>query len=411
MVLECGGNGRSFFTPQARGNQWTNGGAGCAEWTGIPLAERAPDGRREAVRRLHRQLRHRRAPLGRPQARDALARRAGGQGHERAQPAGVGHERPAAREHPRRPAAPGSPGLAGLRLAQVAVQDHAARQGARRPGHAGHLLPRGDQADDARRQGRRQQLQDPGIDAGAQHHHQPRQRHPARRRHARDASARCRLGRRPRGASRRRVDRLRRHLAAGRPVRAEEPLRLAALDGDDAAPRATATTRSGRARPTPPARRNPMSPATGTRKATAATPCTASPCWWAERDADAAIAACEFPSPWWGGIRGGGESRRRRSAIPPPRGASPTRGEGTRCRARAPVAALAVACIARPPPRPRRRRPKPGANGRRRNRPSSIRPGPIATTRSISAPPATASRSWRSRACRASAGTRPSTSW
>jgi DMSO/TMAO reductase YedYZ molybdopterin-dependent catalytic subunit len=31
MVLECGGNGRSFFTPQARGNQWTNGGAGCAE--------------------------------------------------------------------------------------------------------------------------------------------------------------------------------------------------------------------------------------------------------------------------------------------------------------------------------------------------------------------------------------------
>src|SRR5262249_2567234 len=31
LVLECGGNGRSFFTPQARGNQWTNGGAGCAE--------------------------------------------------------------------------------------------------------------------------------------------------------------------------------------------------------------------------------------------------------------------------------------------------------------------------------------------------------------------------------------------
>ena len=30
MVLECGGNGRSFFTPQARGNQWTNGVVGCA---------------------------------------------------------------------------------------------------------------------------------------------------------------------------------------------------------------------------------------------------------------------------------------------------------------------------------------------------------------------------------------------
>jgi sulfite oxidase len=39
MVLECGGNGRSFFAPQARGNQWTNGGVGCAEWTGIPLAD------------------------------------------------------------------------------------------------------------------------------------------------------------------------------------------------------------------------------------------------------------------------------------------------------------------------------------------------------------------------------------
>lgn len=39
MVLECGGNGRSFFTPQARGNQWTNGGVGCAEWTGAKVAD------------------------------------------------------------------------------------------------------------------------------------------------------------------------------------------------------------------------------------------------------------------------------------------------------------------------------------------------------------------------------------
>jgi glycine/D-amino acid oxidase-like deaminating enzyme len=39
MVLECGGNGRSFFQPQARGNQWTNGGAGCAEWTGARLSD------------------------------------------------------------------------------------------------------------------------------------------------------------------------------------------------------------------------------------------------------------------------------------------------------------------------------------------------------------------------------------
>ncbi|MEA2872059.1 MAG: sulfite oxidase [Hyphomicrobiales bacterium] len=39
MVLECGGNGRSAFSPPARGNQWTNGGAGCAEWTGVALAD------------------------------------------------------------------------------------------------------------------------------------------------------------------------------------------------------------------------------------------------------------------------------------------------------------------------------------------------------------------------------------
>ncbi len=39
MVMECGGNGRAFFAPGARGNQWTNGGVGCAEWTGMKLAD------------------------------------------------------------------------------------------------------------------------------------------------------------------------------------------------------------------------------------------------------------------------------------------------------------------------------------------------------------------------------------
>ena len=39
MMMECGGNGRAFFAPTARGNQWTNGGAGCAEWTGVKLAD------------------------------------------------------------------------------------------------------------------------------------------------------------------------------------------------------------------------------------------------------------------------------------------------------------------------------------------------------------------------------------
>ncbi|MSP75313.1 MAG: molybdopterin containing oxidoreductase [Rhodospirillaceae bacterium] len=39
LMLECGGNGRSFFSPDARGNQWTNGGAGCPQWTGVRLAD------------------------------------------------------------------------------------------------------------------------------------------------------------------------------------------------------------------------------------------------------------------------------------------------------------------------------------------------------------------------------------
>ena len=38
LVLECAGNGRAGFSPPVPGNQWANGGVGCAEWTGIPLA-------------------------------------------------------------------------------------------------------------------------------------------------------------------------------------------------------------------------------------------------------------------------------------------------------------------------------------------------------------------------------------
>lgn len=39
MVLECAGNGRSFFSPPASGNQWTTGGVGCAMWKGVRLAD------------------------------------------------------------------------------------------------------------------------------------------------------------------------------------------------------------------------------------------------------------------------------------------------------------------------------------------------------------------------------------
>ena len=71
MVLECGGNGRSFFSPPASGNQWTNGGAGCAEWTGVRLGRCAEDGRRQAVGHLHGALCRRPASVRRCQQADA----------------------------------------------------------------------------------------------------------------------------------------------------------------------------------------------------------------------------------------------------------------------------------------------------------------------------------------------------
>jgi DMSO/TMAO reductase YedYZ molybdopterin-dependent catalytic subunit len=37
--MECGGNGRMHFQPQARGNQWGNGAISNAEWTGVRLRD------------------------------------------------------------------------------------------------------------------------------------------------------------------------------------------------------------------------------------------------------------------------------------------------------------------------------------------------------------------------------------
>ncbi len=39
LTLECGGNGRSGFFPKTAGNQWTEGGISCAEWTGVRLKD------------------------------------------------------------------------------------------------------------------------------------------------------------------------------------------------------------------------------------------------------------------------------------------------------------------------------------------------------------------------------------
>lgn len=39
LLIECGGNGRSFFDPPVRGNRWSHGGVGCPEWTGVRLTD------------------------------------------------------------------------------------------------------------------------------------------------------------------------------------------------------------------------------------------------------------------------------------------------------------------------------------------------------------------------------------
>lgn len=39
LVLECGGNGRSGYQPQASGNQWGQGAVHCAQWTGVRLKD------------------------------------------------------------------------------------------------------------------------------------------------------------------------------------------------------------------------------------------------------------------------------------------------------------------------------------------------------------------------------------
>lgn len=39
LQMECGGNGRRYFSPGASGNQWTFGAIACPQWTGVRLRE------------------------------------------------------------------------------------------------------------------------------------------------------------------------------------------------------------------------------------------------------------------------------------------------------------------------------------------------------------------------------------
>ncbi len=55
LALECAGNGRAFFDPQAAGEQWTYGAVACSEWTGVRLSDvlTAAGIRSEAVYTAH----------------------------------------------------------------------------------------------------------------------------------------------------------------------------------------------------------------------------------------------------------------------------------------------------------------------------------------------------------------------
>ena len=55
LTIECGGNGRAFFEPPAKGNQWTYGAVACSRWTGVRLADvlKAAGVKPEAVYTAH----------------------------------------------------------------------------------------------------------------------------------------------------------------------------------------------------------------------------------------------------------------------------------------------------------------------------------------------------------------------
>lgn len=55
LVIECGGNGRAFFDPPAKGNQWTYGAVGCSDWTGVRLADvlKAAGVKKDAIYTAH----------------------------------------------------------------------------------------------------------------------------------------------------------------------------------------------------------------------------------------------------------------------------------------------------------------------------------------------------------------------
>lgn len=53
LWIECGGNGRTSFTPTPKGNQWTTGAIGCPEWTGVRLKDVLKDAGYDAKKAVY----------------------------------------------------------------------------------------------------------------------------------------------------------------------------------------------------------------------------------------------------------------------------------------------------------------------------------------------------------------------
>ena len=128
LAIECGGNGRAFFDPPAKGNQWTFGAVACSEWTGVRLKDVLAAGGVQSGVVYTAHVGADAHLSGEPGKLAHLARGADRQGDDRQRADRVRPERGTAPSHERGAAPARGSGLAGLVLAEVAPAHLAPRQ-------------------------------------------------------------------------------------------------------------------------------------------------------------------------------------------------------------------------------------------------------------------------------------------
>ena len=130
LLLECAGNGRAFFDPPARGNQWTYGAVACSEWTGVRLADvlKAAGVKPGAVYTAHEGGRC--ASFRQSRQKTHFTRSAHAKGAARQQPDRLPAKRRAIAPHERGPAPARDTGLAGFLFAKMADPRLASGSGA-----------------------------------------------------------------------------------------------------------------------------------------------------------------------------------------------------------------------------------------------------------------------------------------